>query len=284
VYQGFPIMTLPNFLIIGMPKAGTTSLYNWFRAHPDIYMPSLKEARWFGFDGRNTSRQVFPIQSLEEYTALFDGVQGETAIGEASPHYMIYEGAPQRIRDTIPEARLIASLRNPVDRSYSTYQMNLRNQGTNRGVPFGEAILTDKHLQETYFGKLKRFLDLFPAEQLRVILLEDLEKKPKDTVQGLFGFLGVDTGFEPDLTKISNPGGEPKIKILHDILGRPEFRRFGRVLPESIIDKLRDLRSRNLQKTPLADEDRRLAENYFRDDIQRTGDLIGRDLSHWMNT
>lgn len=197
---------------------------------------------------------------------------------------MIYEGAAQRIHDTIPQAKLIAALRNPVDRSYSTYQMNLRNQGTNRGVPFGQAILTDRNLQETYYEKLKRFLDLFPLEQLRVILLEDLEKKPQETVQDLFGFLGVDTNFVPDLSKISNPGGEPKIKILHDILGRPEFRRFGRILPESAIDKLRDLRSRNLQKTPLADADRRLAENYFRDDIERTQDLIGRDLSHWMNT
>lgn len=276
-------MTLPNFLVIGMPKAGTTSLYNWFRGHPEIYMPLLKEARWFGFEG-DKPRQVFPIQSREEYEALFDGVTTETAIGEASPHYMIYENAARRIHDTIPQAKLIASLRNPVDRAYSTYQMNLRNQGTNRGVPFGQAIHTDRHLQETYYEKLKRFLDLFPAEQLRVVLLEDLEKDPKDTVQGLFGFLGVDTGFVPDLTKISNPGGEPRIKLLHDVLGRPEFRRFGRFLPESVIDRLRDLRSRNLQKVPLADADRRLAENYFRDDIQRTGDLIGRDLSHWMNT
>jgi len=276
------VMTLPNFLIIGMPKAGTTSLYNHFREHPQIFMPRIKEPRFFGYEG-SRPRGIFPIQSLEEYKALFEEVTTETAVGEASPHYMVYPGAPRRIHDLIPGARLIASLRNPVDRSYSTYQMNLRNQGTNRGIPFGRAIDTDPNLQDTYHAKLVRFFDLFPAEQIRVILLDDLEARPQATVQDLFGFLGVDTGFVPDLSKISNPGGEPRIRLLHDVLGRAEFRRIGRaVLPEGAINRLRDLRSRNLRKVPLSPEDRARAGAFFREDILKTQDLIRRDLSHWM--
>ena len=171
-------MTLPNFLIIGAPKAGTTSLYSYFREHPAIFMPELKEPRFFGYEGQG-DRIRFPVRTLEEYTALFDAVTTETAIGEATPHYLVYPVAAQRIRDLIPEVRLIASLRDPVDRAYSVYQMNLRNKGVNTGIPFVEAIRTDHNLRETYADMLGRYVALFPPEQLKVILLEDLEADPQ---------------------------------------------------------------------------------------------------------
>jgi hypothetical protein len=277
-------MTLPNFLVIGAPKAGTTSLHLHLRAHPEIFMPELKEPRFFGYEGEG-ERLKFPIRTLEEYTALFDAVTEETAIGEATPHYLVYPGAAQRIHDLIPEARLIASLRDPVERSYSVYQMNLRNRGVNDGVPFVEAMRTDRNLRETYADMLARYFALFPAEQLKVILLEDLEKAPQATMRGLYGFLGVDPDFLPaDLLKVANPGGEPRNKLLHGLLSDPRLRQFSRAfLPAAAVERLRSLRSRNLQKQPLAPEDRRTAIGFFRDDILRTQDLIGRDLSSWLH-
>ena len=277
-------MTLPNFLVIGAPKAGTTSLHLHLRAHPEIFMPELKEPRFFGYEGEG-ERLKFPIRTLEEYTALFDAVTDETAIGEATPHYLVYPGAAQRIHDLIPEARLIASLRDPVERSYSVYQMNLRNRGVNDGVPFVEAMRTDRNLRETYADMLARYFALFPAGQLKVILLEDLEKAPQATMRGLYGFLGVDPGFLPaDLSKVANPGGEPRSKLLHGLLSDPRLRQLSRAfLPAAAVERLRALRSRNLQKQPLAPEDRRAAIGFFRDDILRTQDLIGRDLSSWLH-
>ena len=275
-------MTLPNFLIIGAPKAGTTSLYSYFREHPAIFMPELKEPRFFGYEGQG-DRIRFPVRTLEEYTALFDAVTTETAIGEATPHYLVYPVAAQRIRDLIPEVRLIASLRDPVDRAYSVYQMNLRNKGVNRDIPFVEAIRTDHNLRETYADMLGRYVALFPPEQLKVILLEDLEADPRATVRALFAFLGVDPDFVPDLSKIANPGGEPKNKLLHGLLSDPRLRVMSRgVLPRGVVDRLRELRSRNLAKQPLKPEDRRAAIGLFRDDILRTQDLIGRDLAAWL--
>jgi Sulfotransferase domain len=275
-------MTLPNFLIIGAPKAGTTSLYSYFSEHPAIFMPELKEPRFFGYEGQG-DRIRFPVRTLEEYTALFDAVTTETAIGEATPHYLVYPVAAQRIRDLIPEVRLIASLRDPVDRAYSVYQMNLRNKGVNRDIPFVEAIRTDHNLRETYADMLGRYVALFPPEQLKVILLEDLEADPHRTVRALFAFLGVDPDFVPDLSKIANPGGEPKNKLLHGLLSDPRLRVMSRgVLPRGVVDRLRELRSRNLAKQPLKPEDRRAAIGLFRDDILRTQDLIGRDLAAWL--
>jgi Sulfotransferase domain len=275
-------MTLPNFLIIGAPKAGTTSLYSYFREHPAIFMPELKEPRFFGYEGQG-DRIRFPVRTLEEYTALFDAVTTETAIGEATPHYLVYPVAAQRIRDLLPEVRLIASLRDPVDRAYSVYQMNLRNKGVNTGVPFVEAIKSDHNLRETYADMLGRYVALFPPGQLKVILLEDLEADPRGTVRALFEFLGVDPGFVPDLSKIANPGGEPRNKLLHGLLSDPRLRVLSRrLLPPGAVDRLRTLRSRNLAKQPLAPEDRRDAIGLFRDDILRTQDLIGRDLAAWL--
>ncbi|TPE48411.1 sulfotransferase family protein [Amaricoccus solimangrovi] len=276
-------MTLPNFLIIGAPKAGTTSLYDYMREHPQIFMSDPKETRFFAYRGQGGDRTRWPVQSLEEYEALFAPVRDEIAIGEATPHYLIYPHVAERIHDLLPEARLIASLRNPVDRSYSVYQMNLRNQGTNTGLPYAEAIRSDHNLRETYADKLERYFALFPRERIRIILLEDLEGRPEAVMRGLFEFLGVDPAFRPDLSRISNPGGEPRIKLLHDLLAHPGLRDFGRkFLPRDAVEKLKDLRGRNLRKQPMSAADRKAALAIFREDILATGTLIGRDLTHWL--
>jgi hypothetical protein len=276
-------VTLPNFLVIGAPKAGTTSLHLHLRAHPQVFMPELKEPRFFGYEGEG-ERMKFPIRTLEEYEALFAGVTGETAIGEATPHYLVYPRAAERIRDLLPRARLIASLRDPVERAYSVYQMNLRNKGVNEGVPFVRAMETDRNLRETYADMLRRYFDRFPPERIAVILLEDLERDPAATMQGLYRFLGVDPDFRPDLGKIANPGGEPRSKLLHRLLTDPRLRGLSRTaLPAPVVERLRALRSRNLAKAPLPPEDRRKAIGFFREDILRTQELIGRDLSAWLS-
>ena len=275
-------MTLPNFLIIGAAKAGTTSLYEHFRAHPDVFMPRLKEARFFSYDGRG-SKVKFPVQTLEEYAALFEGVTDEKAVGEATPHYLTYPEAAGRIRALLPGARLIASLRNPVDRSFSIYQMNQRNHALNEGVPFAAAMKTDPHLQDSYAAHLERFFALFPREQIRIILLVDLVARPRATLAGLFAFLGVDPGFTPDVSRVANPGGAPRIKVLHDILANKKLIAATRgVMPEALVAPLKALRNRNLRKSGLPETDRAAATAFFRDDILRTQDLIGRDLSHWL--
>lgn len=278
-----PAMTLPNFLIIGAAKAGTTSLYEHFRAHPEIFMPRLKEARFFNYDGRG-NRVKFPVQTLEEYTALFEGVRDEKAVGEATPHYLTFPEAAGRIRALLPEARLIASLRNPVDRSYSIYQMNRRNHAANEGVPYARAMQTDPNLQDSYSAHLERFLALFPRAQVRIILLEDLETAPGATLASLFEFLGVDPAFTPDLSRVANPGGTPRIKLLHDLLANRKLISATRdVVPEALVAPLKALRTRNLRRSALPATDRRAATAFFRDDILRTQDLIGRDLSHWLH-
>lgn len=277
-------MTLPNFLIVGAAKAGTTSLYEHFRAHPEIFMPRLKEPRFFCYGGTGgDDRLKFPVQTRAEYEALFAEGAGAKARGEASVHYLTQEPAAARIRALLPDVRLIASLRNPVDRAYSVYQMNRRNRGANADRTFAEAIRDDPNLRDGYHAHLERFFALFPRERIAIILLEDLEAAPRRTVRGLFEFLDVDPAFTPDVAKVANPGGEPRIKALHGLLSdRRLIAASRRVLPEALIAPLKALRARNLAKRPLPEADRRAASDVFRDDVLRTQDLIGRDLSHWL--
>ena len=276
-------MTLPNFLIIGATKAGTTSLYDYLRQHPDVFMPSrIKEPRFFCYEGRDTSFTV-PIKTREQYEALFAEATGATAVGEATPHYLVFQNAAREIHKAIPQTRIIASLRDPVERSYSTYQMNLRNMGRNEGVPYVKAIETDRWLTEKYHDNLLRFYDLFDRDRIAVVLFDDLVSQTAQVVRSLLTFLKVDPEVPLDVSKTSNPGGLPRNRMLHNLLHDGRVRAFGRrLLPMQAIESARRLRSANLVKQTLSSEDRAVAIEIFRDDILRTQDLIERDLSHWL--
>ena len=141
-------MTLPNFLIIGAMKSGTTSLYHYLKQHPQIYMSSIKEPNFFALEGSNLDfngaegkEQIQrlikreSIINIEEYRALFRRAAHETAIGEASPMYLYSPEAPYRIRYYVPEAKLITILRNPVERAYSAFLYMTRDGRE----PLGEA-------------------------------------------------------------------------------------------------------------------------------------------------
>jgi Sulfotransferase family len=246
-------------------------------------MPKKKDPRFFCFWGQ-PNKLRFPVRSLEDYEALFEGVAGETAIGESTALYFFSKIAAGRIRETIPEARLIVSLREPVQRAFSIYHMNLRTEGQNEGLSFLEALKVDPILQQTYHSALAAYLEHFDRSRIKVILFEELSKDTMQTVQSLFGFLGVDPAFEPDL-KISNPGGVPRSKWFHRLMTNDHLRTWSRsYLPRSWVYAAKDLRSLNLDKSKMqmTEEERALGYAFFRDDILRTQDLVDLDLSRWL--
>jgi hypothetical protein len=278
-------VTLPNFIVIGAPKAGTGSLHDYLRQHPDIYMPNKKDPRFFCvWQGANRLR--FPVQTLAEYEALFADVAGETAIGESTALYFWSKVAPARIKATVPDAKLIVSLREPVQRAFSIYHMNLRTEGHNEGLSFLQALEVDPLLRRTYHGGLSAWLEHFDRRQIKVLLFEDLARDTLGTVQGLFAWLGVDPGFEPDL-KISNPGGVPRARWLHRLMTNDHLRTFARKkLPEALVYKAKDLRSLNLDKSRMrmTEAERAGAYAFFEEDILRTQDLLDMDLTGWLRS
>lgn len=283
-------MTLPNFLIIGAHKCGTTSLHSYFKQHPDIYMPNkIKEARFFSYDDedpvhRAKSRVIFPVRTLKEYQALFDDAKNQNAIGEASPEYIRNTKAAERIHAVIPHAKLIASLRNPVDRAYSEYLMTVRSGRETR--TFEQVCREESHwLQRNlYANNLQRYISVFKRQQIKIILFENLRDDTQGVIRECFRFLGVDEAFVPDIGKRHNQGGIPKNGALYRLLASgPVKRACRRLVPERYRGVFTRLKENSLKAPPpVAEKTRRELMDYFQEDISRLEDLFQMSFSIWL--
>jgi hypothetical protein len=206
-------MTLPNFLIIGAAKSGTTALYRYLYDHPEIYMSERKELHYFSYPetskltkGPHTYKRL-SVSTLDEYMTFFDGARDEIAIGEASPSYLYLPGTAERIKNLLPEVKIIAILRNPVERAFSAY-MHARRDGWEPLGEFASALeeeemrISDhwdiiwhyKHMG-FYHEQLTRFFALFSSWQIKVFLYDDLILNAPAFFNELFQFLNVTDSF-----------------------------------------------------------------------------------------
>src|SRR5919202_6537946 len=222
-------MTMPNFFIIGAMKSGTTALYYYLEQHPEIYMSPVKEPNFFCSQERKNGADA--VTDIRTYQHLFRGVSDEKAIGEASHSYLYDPRAVAEIRRYLPQATLIAILRNPVDRAYSHF-LHMVRSGTEPLDDFAQALREEEagiNKERTfqdyigrglYYNQLKRYFETFPREQVRVYLYEDLSGAPITTAQDAFRFLKVDDSFVPDVSLRRNVSGYPKYKTLDGLLTR----------------------------------------------------------------
>jgi sulfotransferase family protein len=310
-------MTMPNFLIIGAAKSGTTSLYHYLKQHPQVYMSPNKEPDFFALEGRKlnfdgpdgkeaTNRRIRRgcATNIEEYRTLFRGVSDETAIGEASTWYLYSAQAPGRIKVHIPKAKLIAVLRNPVERAYSAF-LYLRLRDQEPLSEFSQALQAEQIRKSNnwdwwwyykdigfYYVQLKRYFDTFGQDQIRVYLYEDLKAEPLRVVQSVFRFVGVDNKFVPDFSRRYNPSGVPKDNPLAELAHKPHnpVKTILRpLLPAGLRWRLSTsllyTRLKNWTVTkppPLPPEIRGELTDLYREDVLKLQDLIGRDLSVWL--
>jgi hypothetical protein len=292
-------VTLPNFIVIGAAKAGTTAFYWYLAEHPAVFMSPVKETNYFAYgveaDGRllygDPEHHAFPVKTLKEYEALFAAAAHARAIGEASPIYLECPQTAQRIGALLPAVRLICALRHPVERAYSDYLMFLRSRGRRFDPaaelsPAAEWARPDSHWMRIscYAQSLERYLDVFPRTQLHVLLFDDLKRAPVQAVQAVYRFLEVDPEFVPDLETPHNVGGIPASRVLERFLTSRSLRAAVQPwIPIRAVNWVRRVRTRNLRTAPpLPPELKRELTEHFRDDIARTADLIGRDLGHWL--
>lgn len=297
---------LPNFLIIGAAKSGTTSLWRYLSQHPQIYFAPIKEPRFFSYEGETVdyrgpgddkwAREI--VRSWDSYLELFAPAAGQTAVGEASNVYLYFAAktAP-RIAARIPQARLIAILRNPVDRAYSSFMM-LRGEGREPLADFRRALREEPlrlaqgwspgwaYTQRGFYAEsIRIYRSFFPAEQMRFFLYEDLERRPRELFDLIFQFLGVDS-FQPDTGRRYNVSVSPKSRRLAFLLHNrtPVSRTLRLFFPNSWrLEINRRLRDWNVRRPPkLTAPLRAELAPLFREDILRTADLIGRDLGGWL--
>lgn len=291
-------MTMPNFFIIGAMKSGTTALYYYLEQHPEIYMSPVKEPNFFSSQGQEDA--VDAVTNIGAYQQLFRGASGEKSMGEASHSYLYKPRAATEIRRYVPEAKLIAILRNPIDRAHSHF-LHMVRSGTEPLDDFAQALHEEgvgTHKERTfqdyigrglYYDQLRTYFGTFPREQVRVYLYEDLSDAPISTVQDAFRFLEVDDSFVPDVSLRRNVSGQPKHKTLDRLLrSQSRVKHAAKIyLPARMRWRLSkafdDLKSRNLVQPPLLQSEvRQQLIGVYREDIMRVQELLHRDLSGWL--
>ncbi len=299
---------LPNFLIIGAAKAGTTSLHHYLGQHPDIFMCPRKDTFFFNFAGKapdfggpgdNEWYEDRAVIDPDDYRSLFANVSGETAVGEACTAYLYDAEAPARIHDQMPHAKLIAVLRDPVERAYSSFLQQIRD-GLETTDDFAEALALEPdrmarnwrplwHYRRRgyYFEQIVRYLEHFVRSQLHFCLYDDLRDDPTRMLRDIFTFLGVDAGFQPDVSVRHNRAGIPSSRLLYRMVMTPNaVKSIAKpLLPERLRGAIRSAVTESpatLRRPPLpADIRRRLIADYSAD-IEQLQDLIQRDLSGWL--
>ncbi len=213
---------LPDFLVIGAPKSGTTTLADWLAVHPDVFVAAGKEVRFFN---------LHHDRGEDWYRSCFAAATPGQRRGEATPAYLYLDVALDRIRALVPDVRLVAILREPVARAWSHYWFN-RGMGIEprsftraldaerAGPPLERA--TSRDLVHAYLG-LGRYADRldavdarFAADQLLVVLADDLRRDPADTFATVCRHIGVAPRTPEDRT--ANVGAAPRSHAVSRLL------------------------------------------------------------------
>jgi len=220
---------LPDYLIIGAQKAGTTSLFSYINQHPQVRPPLNKEIHFFDLNydrGVDWYRAHFPtISALRAAGAI---------TGESSPYYLFHPHCARRIHDLLPDVKIIVLLRNPVERASAHYcherkhgaeslsmEAAFRSEEQRIGAET-QRLASDPdyrsfmHQHYSYLGRgryaeqLAPYLELFPSTQLHILKAEDLFERPAEIVGGVYRFLGLRDGHAPHDLKARNAGRYPR--------------------------------------------------------------------------
>lgn len=296
-------MPAPSFFIVGAPKCGTTSLNDYLRQHPGIFIPERKELHYFGSDLRFLKSER---PTREEYLAHFAAAQPGQVAGEASVWYLFSELAAKEIREFFPAAKIIIMLRNPADMMYSLHSQYLfesnedladfaaalaaeedRSQG--RRLPSGsnyrEGLLYRRVAR--FAEQVDRYLDVFPREQVHIIDFGDFSRDTPRVFAEVLQFLGVDSSFRCEF-EVRNPNKQVKSPSLHNFLNNPGTFAIllGRLIPKSLrrslIDRLKKANSPAAPRPTLSPELRAQLNREFAPEVERLGKLVGKDFSKWM--
>lgn len=302
---------LPNFLMIGAPRTGSTALYDALRRHPDFFLAQGKETHFFSAGGDRSleAQRALHIPYREmyaaaEYADCFAGAEAFSLRGEIDPSILRCAAyAIPRLREFFETPpKFVVVLRQPVERAYSHYLLHRRygyephpfEQYADVVTPHTplEIIALDRYFGHSYyFETLRAFFAAFGREAFLVLLYDDLVADAPAFLRQILVFLNADTGLVPDMVPETNAGmvGQTLKARLHG-RGHP-LRRLARVcLPRSAQTAARRLLrwnskdARGFSKPALAPETRARLMPRYREDILSTQDLIQRDLTHWLNS
>lgn len=296
---------LPSFVVIGAYKSGTTALYRYFNQHPDIYMSPIKETNFFALEGTTPSycgpgdaeapTNRLSITHIDDYRAQFDQASPNQALGEASPMYLYSSEAAKRIHHYLPQARLIAILRQPAARAFSNF-LHLVRDGREKTQDFAKFWAQEQerihahwapiwHIRQhgLYYQQLKPYFDLFDRDRIKIVLHEDLVKAPDKTLASLFDYIGVDPNFPVDFSRRPNQSGIPKNRIARGLARRLLVMPLRATGNQTCMEWGESISNYFLYKPKLTVGQKQDITQFYRDDILKLQSLINRDLSHWLD-
>ncbi len=295
---------LPNFLVVGAAKSGTSSIDRYLAQHPEVYLPVKKEAHYFAvpsfparFNGRgDEGMNTETIGSRERYESLFDAVGHEIAVGESSAFYLYYPGTAERIHSENPDMKIVIVLRNPVDRAFSAYMHLLRDE--RETLSFEDGLREEANRKRLdyeplwlyrelglYTEQVRRYLDVLGREQVKVILYEDFSRDNATVMSELFAFLGVNPRFAIDSSIRYNESGMPKSRALFNFVTKPNALK--EIVKPFVSAALRErlgnrAKSMLLEKTQMHPATRASLQEFYAADISQLQVLLQRDLSAWL--
>ena len=271
-------MSAPNFFLIGAAKSGTTTLYAGLRAHPDVYMPALKEPHVYAYlASPSTASHLYADEASarRRYGELYEDVSGERAVGDASTTNLAVPGAAALIARDAPAAQIVAILRHPVDRAFSHF-CHFVSAGGEDLDDFAAAVREEPSRQAAgypftyqylgwsrYSPQLRPFVDLFGRERVLVHLFDDLCRDADRVVRSTLRFLGVDD------TRPLPPVGRHN-EVRPPAAGRGRLRRLLRRGP--MVEPSRPTLDPSLRAELTAS---------FAEEISRLEDLLQLDLTRW---
>ncbi len=294
---------LPDFLIVGAPKCGTTAMYDYLRQHPDVFMPFIKEPLFFGSD--LTSR--YGPMTEEEYRALFDDAPIGALKGEASAWYLYSACAAEEIHAAIPGARIVVMLRNPIDVMHAQHSQLLFNrQETLRD--FGDALAAEPERAAgrrlppgpirpenllyrrmvRFSEQLDRYLSVFGRDRVHVIIFDDFRDDTAGVYRRLLEFLGVDPGVPVDLGP-RNENKRVRAGWFQRLIWNPPLLRplIPRLRRYAIVHRARDallrLNSTRVPRDGVDPELRARLADELRPEVARLSEMVDRDLTHWVS-
>jgi len=230
----------PNFFIVGSRKCGTTALYNYLKLHPDIFLPELKEPKYFGKD--LPFKKTRWDNSPKKYLQLFKNADNRKMIGEASTSYLYSKSAAYEIKKFSPDAKIIIMLRNPVDQIYASHA-GMYYLGIENIANFKKALASEKKREllskknknlrillyrhnALYYQQVKRFIDLFEYKNVHFVKFDEFVKNTEKVYKSTLKFLQVDETYKIDLEKVNsnrvkNSSNKPRVWKIQNILFNP---------------------------------------------------------------
>lgn len=307
----------PNLFIVGAAKAGTTSLYYHLKQHPEVYLCPIKEPNFFSTDIKienfssayrkrttfvdNSYFNTLPLKELQlsfvknaqQYAKLFQNVTNEKIICEASTSYLYSSEAAKNIFNFNPDSKILIILRNPVERTFSHYLMAVKYGFTS--LNFRQAIEKDLATHRKgwgqselfielslYYKQIKRYFDIFPKNQIKIILFDDLIKHQEKTIKEVYNFLSINKQYYTNLDK-KNAAEIPKFPKTNKLLTDVGIKQMIlKVINNKTKQKLKSYLFFK-KKNQLSQTDKIFLLSFFEKDIQKTSKLIGIDLSYWLH-